>query len=131
MGLKRQQKLARGEEDRVEQRYVTPEVGVESPIRAEVVDVSESGMGLLSSDPLRVGASYVFRLRYGQRDLGLPGKVEWCRLTGTERRNGDAHATVYRAGISFSPGPAHSAWRTHLESEVDGGLRRTTVEIGA
>lgn len=129
MGRKRRLKLARGEDDRGGPRYVTRKVALESPIRAAVVDVSESGMGLESGDPLRVSASYVFRVRLGRRDLGLPGKVEWCRLTGTRRRKGDPYATVYRAGVSFSPGPAHGVWRAQLQSQVESGLQPTSVQV--
>lgn len=124
---KRLLRIEAGEEPRSSQRYATREFAVEFPIGAAVVDVSESGMGIESSGQLRVGASYVFRVQMGGKAFGMPGRVEWCRFAGTNGTVGVERAAVYRAGISFSSGPAKETWSTALRRLIESGIQPLSV----
>ena len=108
---------------RSKQRYATEGLVVEFPIGAAVLDISDSGMGIESNKQLRVGASYVFRVQMGTASFGLPGKIEWCRFTGTRGTGGAEQEAVYKAGVSFSGGPAQENWSTALRRLVESGLQ--------
>ncbi len=123
MNSKRVQRIQSGSDPRAATRYATRDFSVEFPIGASVVDVSQAGMGIESSQQLRVGASYVFRVQLGSRSFGLPGKVEWCRFAGTVGLMGADHAAVYKAGVSFSTGPAKEHWSAALERLVASGIQ--------
>lgn len=127
MNWRRKQQLMAGEEPRASQRYSTRDFAVEFPVGAVVVDVSESGMGIESSKQLRVGASYVFRVQMGEKSFGMPGKVEWCRFAGTHGTIGADPAAVYKAGVSFSSGPARKSWSVALKNLVDSGIEPLPV----
>ena len=127
MNRKRLQRIQSGEEPRAAQRYATKDFAVEFPIGAAVVDVSESGMGIESSRQLRVGASYVFRVQMGSKSFGMPGKVEWCRFAGTNGTIGADNTAVYKAGVSFSSGPAKETWSTALQRLIDSGIQPLAV----
>ena len=127
MNWRRAKKIMSGEEPRSNQRYATEDLVVEFPVGAAVVDVSESGMGIESSKQLRVGASYVFRVQMGERSFGMPGRVEWCRFAGTNGTKGADPAAVYKAGVSFSSGPARRSWSNALQRLVDAGVQPLAV----
>ena len=122
MNWKRIQRVKAGEEGRASQRFATRDIAVEFPIGASVLDVSDSGMGIDSSEQLRVGADYVFRVSMGSKSLGLPGRVEWCRFAGTSGRNGAERAAVYKAGISFAAGSARETWGVALQKLAADGI---------
>ena len=127
MNRKRMLRLQSGEEPRSTRRYATKDFAVEFPIGAAVVDVSESGMGIESNRQLRVGASYVFRVQAGAKSFGMPGKVEWCRFAGTDGAAGGEHSAIYKAGVSFSIGPARENWASALQRLVESGIEPLTV----
>lgn len=127
MNRKRMRRIEAGEELRASQRYATRDFAVEFPIGAAVVDVSESGMGIESSCQLRVGASYVFRVQLGSKSYGMPGKVEWCRFAGTNGMVGADPTAVYKAGVSFSTGPAKETWSLALQRLVASGIQPLAV----
>ncbi len=127
MNRKRLQRIEAGEEPRSSQRYATKDFAVEFPIGAAVVDVSESGMGIESNQQLRVGASYVFRVQMGTKSFGMPGRVEWCRFAGTNGSHGADPAAVYKAGVSFSTGPAKETWAAALRRLIDSGIQPLAI----
>ncbi len=122
MNSRRLQRIGSGQDPRAATRYATKDFAVEFPIGAAVIDVSKSGMGIESNQQLRVGASYVFRVQLGAKSFGLPGRVEWCRFAGTSGTRGADHAAIYKAGVSFSTGPAQDNWRAALERLVARGI---------
>ncbi len=127
MNRKRLQRIESGEEPRSYQRYAPRDFSVEFPIGATVVDVSDCGMGIESSSQLRVGASYVFRVQMGSKSFGMPGKVEWCRFAGTRGTTGVEPMTGYRAGVSFSAGPAKETWSKALRRLIEAGIQPLAV----
>jgi len=66
-----------------------------------VRNVSISGMAVETSAQLTVGHRYRFRLRYGETDLPLSGRVSWSFLASTRRNEEGEIEPVYRAGIEF------------------------------
>ena len=75
-------------------------VGLESPIKGEIKDLSEAGLGVESSQPLEVGRQYVFRMRTRRARPEFLGEVRWCRLESLGSGDGNS-APVYRAGIAL------------------------------
>ncbi len=73
-------------------------VGLEGPIKGQIVDLSEGGLGVESSQPLEVLKRYVFRLKSGRARPEFLGEVRWCRLESVGSGDGKK-APVYRAGI--------------------------------
>jgi len=73
-------------------------VGLEGPIKGLIVDLSEGGLGVESSQPLEVLKRYVFRLKSGRARPEFLGEVRWCRLESVGSGDGKK-APIYRAGI--------------------------------
>jgi len=73
-------------------------VSLEEPIKGLIVDVSEGGLGVESSQPLEVLRRYAFRLRTGRARPEFLGEVRWCRLESVGSGDGKK-APVYRAGV--------------------------------
>lgn len=74
------------------------DVRVEVPIRGQIVDLSESGLGIESSQPLEVGRRYAFRLKTRRARPEFLGEVRWCRLESFGSGQNDP---VYRAGVEL------------------------------
>ncbi len=66
-----------------------------------VVNLSVSGMAVETSGRLNLGRSYSFKLRDGDAEVAIPGRVVWCVLGHTRRAAGGEVAPVYRAGVEF------------------------------
>ena len=66
-----------------------------------VRNLSVSGMAVETSAQLTVGRRYRFRLRYGETDLPLAGRVSWSFLASTRHNESGEIEPVYRAGIEF------------------------------
>ena len=73
-------------------------VSLEGPIKGLIVDLSETGLGVESSEPLEVLKHYVFRLRTARARPEFLGEVRWCRLDSVGSGDGKK-APVYRAGV--------------------------------
>lgn len=73
-------------------------VSLEEPIKGQIVDLSETGLGVESSRPLEVLKRYVFRLRTGRARPEFLGEVRWCKLESLGSGDGKK-APVYRAGV--------------------------------
>lgn len=127
MSRKRLQNVQQGDEERVQRRYATRDIAVQFPVGAAVIDISESGMGIESGQQLRVGASYVFRVQMGPKSFGLPGKVEWCRFARTDGSLGVDRAPIYKAGVSFSGGPAQETWGQALRRLIESGIQPIAI----
>ncbi len=79
-------------------RRKVQDVRLEAPIRGHIVDLSESGLGIESPQPLEVRKRYVFRFNTRRARPEFLGEVRWCRLESFG--SGEA-APVYRAGIAL------------------------------
>lgn len=74
------------------------------------MDVSPLGLGIKSSDPLKVGRSYSLLVRRGVRIKKVTGRVAWCTLTKTELVDTGTTLPVFRSGIEIDH-LEPSAWR--------------------
>jgi len=81
-------------------RRKVEDVGLEVPIKGRIVDLSEAGLGIESSQPLEVRKQYVFRLRTRRAHPEFLGEVRWCRLKSLGSGAGET-APVYSAGIAL------------------------------
>jgi len=70
-------------------------------VKAQVDNLSLGGFAVRTSAQLQVGRKYNFRLGEGPDSVQLEGKVMWCRLAGTEKRDTGDVVPVYSAGIAF------------------------------
>ena len=73
-------------------------VSLVDPIKGLIVDLSEAGLGVESSQPLEVLRRYVFRLSTRRARPEFLGEVRWCRLESVGSGDGKK-APVYRAGV--------------------------------
>lgn len=81
-------------------RRKAEDVGLEAPIKGRIIDLSEAGLGVESSQPLEVCRQYVFRMRTRRARPEFLGEVRWCRLESLGSGDGKT-APVYRAGIAL------------------------------
>jgi hypothetical protein len=98
-----------GTERRSEARQAVPQIVVDSPaVEVGLIDASDSGLGIESVRPLRIGVIYPFRLRRNDEVCEIYGLVRWCDAAAEER---------FRAGISVGKtiGPPLS----HLAEQLD------------
>lgn len=81
-------------ERRRESRRAVAGLAVDSPaIEVELVDASDSGLGVESERPLRIGVVYPFRLRRDGAVSEVYGTVRWCA---------EASANRFRAGVAVA-----------------------------
>jgi hypothetical protein len=73
---------------------------LETPIRGQIIDLSEGGLGVESGRPLEVNRQYVFRLKTKHGRPEFRGEVRWCRLKSIGAGNGST-APIYRSGIAL------------------------------
>jgi hypothetical protein len=81
---------------------VLPNAGV----RAEILDISQGGIGLLTNAPLTQGANYALTFRMGARFISCTATVAYVR----PRAAGD-----WRAGLAF----VHDEHLARVEQLVD------------
>jgi hypothetical protein len=99
--------ILRSTRDHPEQRRLSRFVAVDFDVTSSVVDVvlrelNSRGMSVEARRPLRVGASYPFKIRNGREFVSLTGEVRWCRLLRMIDIGGGESQALYRAGIAFS-----------------------------
>lgn len=83
---------AGGGDRRREARQAVPHLAVDSAaLEVELVDASDSGLGVESDRPLKIGVVYPFRLHRDGQVSEVYGLVRWCRTRGADR---------FRAGVS-------------------------------
>ena len=85
---------------RTHNRRAVKGVLLETPIRGQIIDLSEGGLGVESGRPLEVHRQYVFRLKTKHGRPEFRGEVRWCRLKSVGSEDG-ATAPVYRSGIAL------------------------------
>ena len=79
-------------ERRREERQPAPRLSVDSPaVRVELLDASETGLGVITRRPLKIGVLYPFLVHCGDQRCEVYGLVRWCQTEGTDR---------FRCGIS-------------------------------
>ena len=67
----------------------------------KVLNLSVAGLAVESTQQLKQGRVYSFRLGEGDASIALDATVCWCRLIGTRRGESGEGETVYQAGLSF------------------------------
>lgn len=81
-----------GGDRRREARQAVPHLVVESAaMEVELVDASDSGLGVEAERPLKIGVIYPFRLRRDGEVSEVYGLVRWCQTERPDR---------FRAGVS-------------------------------
>lgn len=65
-------------------------------------DLSAEGMSIETRRPMRVGASYPFKIREGTQVVEVVGVVKWCKLRRMIDLGGGESQAIFRAGIAFS-----------------------------
>ena len=65
-------------------------------------DLNSEGMSIETRHPLRVGASYPFKIRRRRQTVPIDGVVKWCKLLRMIDIGGGDLQALYRAGIAFS-----------------------------
>lgn len=95
-------------------RYKTQSILVDLPVSGRVVNVGPRGVAIETSEKLFVGGSYQFKLRLGEKQLILPGRIRWCRLVATQASEDEAHP-VFHSGVAFDDTPTSQAWRRALK----------------
>ena len=74
---------------------------VAGSISGDLVNMSESGLGLLTQQPLPVLKQGTFTLDIGSTRPKFRGEVRWCRLTGTAAVGEGDTVPVYRSGVAL------------------------------
>lgn len=81
-----------GGDRRRESRQAAPHLVVESAaLEVELVDASDSGLGVEAERPLKIGVIYPFRVHRDGEVSEVYGLVRWCGEGGPHR---------FRAGVS-------------------------------
>lgn len=89
-------------ERRDHRRHAVANLGVNGPIRGDVINTSHLGMAIQTNESLTVGWSYAFRMRNGSEVIRIPGKVRWCRLVQLLRIGENEFLPVFRMGVQMA-----------------------------
>jgi len=72
-----------------------------APLAGSVTDLSTTGLGLETWDPLPVRADFALTIGQVKRQARLPCRVMWCHLIRTETTESGAVIPIYRSGVRF------------------------------
>lgn len=72
-----------------------------NPLPGELVDTSQEGLGIRTTQPLNIGARNMFYIRKGNVRASFFGEVRWCQIEDTRYRKGGDIVPVYRSGIAL------------------------------
>lgn len=72
-----------------------------NPVPGDLIDTSEAGLGIRTTQPLNIGARNVFYIRKGNVRASFRGEVRWCQIEDTRYRMGGDILPVYRSGIAL------------------------------
>lgn len=76
-------------------------LSVRNPVAATVLDISQNGLGLESTEPLDVRTFHDFSLEIQGTTSRVFGEVRWCHLVGTKSLPTGERVSRYRSGILF------------------------------
>ncbi len=96
-------------------RYRTQSLLIDNPVVGRVLNVAQEGFAIETLGSLSVGESYCFKVRLGERHLRLSGRIQWCRLTGTESHGDSDALPVYKAGVALADNVTSTAWQEALK----------------
>ena len=89
------------EERRGSPRARVSGVRVQLPVSGKVLNASVEGIAIETTEGLRSGWSYAFKMAVGAKVVSVPGKVSWCRRVGTRKtENGDV-LPVFKLGVAL------------------------------
>ena len=116
---------------RGQRRYRTRELRIYDPVSGRVVNIGQRGLALEAPERLFVGGSYFFRVGLGPRQLRLSGRVQWCRLVGTQITVHGEVQPVFRAGVFFAETTMSKAWGEALKRLTEAPSRRAEAIASA
>jgi len=76
-------------------------------------------MSVESRRPLRVGATYPFRVHQRGEATEVAGVVRWCKLQRMIDIGSGEYQTLYRSGIAFSATPPDSSLSVGVKPQAD------------
>lgn len=74
-------------------------------LTGQVINLSLGGLAMESTTGLRIGSLHGFRIKFGESTYRLEGKICWCRLSRTVRRQEGEVVPIFRTGIAFTETP--------------------------
>ncbi len=83
-------------------RHDVERLPVKTPVVGWVLNASPQGMAIETSTRLNVGWSYAFRMGESTGVIRIPGRVQWCRLVRTLRREDGDITPVYHVGVALA-----------------------------
>jgi hypothetical protein len=89
--------------------------------RADVADVSRSGISIRTRERLYLGREYTITIaRGGRRILSIDGHVVWCDLATTDKGEGPDLVPIYQAGLELDDMESLDTQRflAHLKQDV-------------
>lgn len=72
-----------------------------SPMSGTVTNISPTGIGLETWDPLPVQSKFVITIGQLRKQARLACGVVWCRLVRTEKTEDGTVLPIYRSGLRF------------------------------
>ena len=76
-------------------------LGLKNPIPANIVDISVSGFGLETTNPLVPLTQQKLTIGLGTGRASVMGEIRWCKLAGTRTIDKGESEPVYRAGVAL------------------------------
>ena len=72
-----------------------------NPVPGELVDTSETGLGVRTHVPLHVGEKNSFYIQKGKTRIKYQGEVRWCHFEDSKRLESGDVVPVYRSGVAL------------------------------
>lgn len=89
------------QERRRSPRKRVSDVQVHLPVSGKVVDAGIRGVAIETTESLRQGWSYAFKMAVGAKVVSIPGKVAWCMRVGTRETGNGNVLPVFKIGIAL------------------------------
>lgn len=97
--------MANGEQRRFPRLSVQQTRIRNSLLSGKVVNLSLGGLAMESTAGMRIGSLHRFRVDCAAKTFRVEGKVCWCRLSRTVRRQAGEVVPIFRTGIAFTESP--------------------------
>ena len=66
-----------------------------------VLNMSLTGLAIETAFSMRIGKTYVLKMRGGDDSISVPAEVKWCKMVGNRRKDGDL-VPVFHVGLDFT-----------------------------
>ena len=74
---------------------------VHLPVSGKVLDAGIQGVAIETTESLRQGWSYAFKMAVGDNVVSIPGRVAWCKKVGTRETGNGRVEPVFRLGVAL------------------------------